>query len=187
MKIMATSFTRPHADTATLSAPKPAAGHHRPTPPLRLPGRSRASLGQPFVGSLLLSPGFWYAQGSVCALQESISPVLCEFGGSVVGLMVTSCKRAYAIPRGMYPEPMKQPTADPCFLRIHSNTVLSQFLWRLCVLVHTRYVWALWASLAGMGFDTKCDFAPPTILLGLLWPLYMGSFLTVTPAPHSCH
>ena len=103
MKIMATSFTRPHADTATLSAPKPAAGHHRPTPPLRLPGRSRASLGQPFVGSLLLSPGFWYAQGSVCALQESISPVLCEFGGSVVGLMVTSSKRAYSIPRSTAP------------------------------------------------------------------------------------
>ena len=30
-------------------------------------------------GSLLLSPGSWYAQGSVCALQESVSPVLCKF------------------------------------------------------------------------------------------------------------
>ena len=34
---------------------------------------SRASLGQSFVGSLLLSPGSWWTQGSVCALQESIS------------------------------------------------------------------------------------------------------------------
>ena len=29
-----------------------------------------------------------------------------------------------------------------------------------------------------MGFDSKCDFAPHTMLLGLL---------KVTPAPHSCH
>ena len=31
------------------------------------------------VGSLLLSPGYWCAQGSVCALQESVSPVLFKF------------------------------------------------------------------------------------------------------------
>ena len=31
------------------------------------------------VGSLLLSPGSWCAQVFVCALQESISPVLCKF------------------------------------------------------------------------------------------------------------
>ena len=43
------------------------------------PGHSRASLGQSLVGSLLLSPGSWYAQGSFCALQESVSPVLCKF------------------------------------------------------------------------------------------------------------
>ena len=45
----------PH--TATLSAPNPAAGHHQPTPLLETPGHSRASLGQSFVESLLLSPG----------------------------------------------------------------------------------------------------------------------------------
>ena len=37
MKIMATSFKRSHAGTATLSAPDPAAGHHRPTPLLGTP------------------------------------------------------------------------------------------------------------------------------------------------------
>ena len=31
------------------------------------------------LGSLLLSPGFWYAQGFVCAVQESVSSVLCTF------------------------------------------------------------------------------------------------------------
>ena len=35
MKIMATSFKRSHAHTAALSAPDPAAGHYRPTPPNR--------------------------------------------------------------------------------------------------------------------------------------------------------
>ena len=65
--------------TATLSAPNPAASHHRPMPPLETPGHSRESLGQSLVGSLLLPPGSWCAQGSVCALQESVSPVLCKF------------------------------------------------------------------------------------------------------------
>ena len=31
------------------------------------------------VGSVLLSPGSWYTQVFVCALQESVSPVLCKF------------------------------------------------------------------------------------------------------------
>ena len=31
------------------------------------------------MGSLLLSPGSWCVQGFVCALQESVSPVLCKF------------------------------------------------------------------------------------------------------------
>ena len=34
---------------------------------------------QLFLGSLLLSPWSWCTQGSVCALQESVSPVLCKF------------------------------------------------------------------------------------------------------------
>ena len=51
-----------------------------PTPPLETPGHSQANLGQSLVGSLLLSSGSWYAQGSsVCAVQESVSPVLCRF------------------------------------------------------------------------------------------------------------
>ena len=79
MKIKATSFKKSHACTATLRAPNPAAGPGRPTPPPETPGHSRASLGQSLVGSLLLSPGSWCVQGSVCALQESVSPVLCNF------------------------------------------------------------------------------------------------------------
>ena len=79
MKIVSTSFKRSHACTAALSASDPEAGHYQPMPPPETLGHSWASLGQSFVGSLLLSPGSWYAQGSVCALQESVPPVLCKF------------------------------------------------------------------------------------------------------------
>ena len=93
-----------HAHTAVLSASNPAAGHHQPTPLPETPGPSRASLGQSLVGSLLLSPGSWCTQGSVCALQESVSPVLYKFWQLCGGLMVTSSKRAYAIPRSSAPK-----------------------------------------------------------------------------------
>ena len=46
---------------------------------LETPQHSWASLGQSLLSSLLLSSGYWYAQGFVCALQESVSPVLCKF------------------------------------------------------------------------------------------------------------
>ena len=78
-KIMVTSFKRSHACTAALSPPHPAAGHHQPMPLLETPGHSQASLSQSLVGSLLLFPGSWCIQGRVCALQESVSPVLCKF------------------------------------------------------------------------------------------------------------
>ena len=59
MKIMETSFKKSHVLTATLSAPDPAAGHYRPTPPTQIPGHSQASLDQSLVGScsFLLGPG----------------------------------------------------------------------------------------------------------------------------------
>ena len=79
MKIMATSYKRSHAHTVAPSASDPAAGHCRLTPPLETPGHSWACLGQFLVGSLLLSPGSWCSQGFVCALQESVSSVLCKF------------------------------------------------------------------------------------------------------------
>ena len=98
-KIMTTSFKKSHACTATLSAPNPAAGHRQSMPPLETPGHSRASLGQSLVGSLLLSPRSWCAKGSVCALPESVSPVLCKSWQFCGGLIATYSKRAYVVPR----------------------------------------------------------------------------------------
>ena len=79
MKVMATSFKRSHAHTATRSAPSSAAGHRRPTPLLETPGHSRASLGQSLVGSLLLSPRSWCAQGFCLCLPRVHFPVPCKF------------------------------------------------------------------------------------------------------------
>ena len=77
-----------------------------------------------------------------CALQESISPVLCKFRQLYGGVNGASSKRAYAVPRPLHPEalPLRQTTADPYLRRRHSNTVLSQSLWGFGVLVCTRFV-----------------------------------------------
>ena len=78
MKIMATSFKRshgclPHSVPPTLQqATADTCLHWKLLD-------SQASLGQSLVGSLLLPPGSWCTQGFVCALQESVSPVLCKF------------------------------------------------------------------------------------------------------------
>ena len=69
---MVTSFKMSHAHTATVSAPNPEAGCRQPTTLPDSPGHSQASQGQSLVGSLLLSPGSWYTQGSVCALPEGL-------------------------------------------------------------------------------------------------------------------
>ena len=59
MKIMATSFKRSHAGPATLSAPNPEAGHHRPVPPPRLLDTHRLVWVSLLLGhcSFLLGPG----------------------------------------------------------------------------------------------------------------------------------
>ena len=103
MKIMVTFFKRSHAYTATLSAPNSAVGHRQLTPPLETPEHSRARRGQSLMGSLLLSPVSWCTRGSVCTLQESVSQSCVSSGGSMVGLMATSSKRAYIIPRSAAP------------------------------------------------------------------------------------
>ena len=143
---------------------------HRPMPLLETPGHSQASLGQSPVGSLLLIPGCWCTQGSVCALQEPIFQSCVSSGSSMVGLVVTSSKKAYAIPKSAAPR-ARVPVAVHCWpvppqeMLKYSSVSLS--VGSLGPGVH-KIVWALWVSLAGMGFDSKCEFTPPTVLLCLL-------------------
>ena len=66
------------------------------------------------MGSLLLSTESWCTQSSVCARQESISSSCVSSGSSMVGLMVTSSKRAYAIPRSAAPR-APVPVAGHCW------------------------------------------------------------------------
>ena len=170
MKIMVTSFRRSHAGIAALSASSPAAGHRQPTTLLETPVHSRASVGPSLVGSLLLSPGSWCTQGSVCAFQESVSPVLCKFWqlyGEVNGDLLQEglCHTQ------VYSTQSLCPWSSPLLTCTSTGDTQTQFwgsLWGFCVLLCTRYVWAIWASLAGMGLDSKCNFTPPTIFLGLL-------------------
>ena len=103
MKILVAFLKRSHAYSAILNAPNPAASHHRPTPLLKTPWHPQASLGQSPAGSLLLSPDSWYTKCSVCACQEFVSQSCVSSGSSRVGLMATSSKRAYAIPRSAAP------------------------------------------------------------------------------------
>ena len=93
----------------------------------------------------------WRSQGFVCALLESLSQSCVSSGNSMVGLMVISSKRAYAIPR-LHPEllPLRQATADlyPC--RRHSNTQRqAQSRWGLlgCTEVlfePSEHIWCVW-------------------------------------------
>ena len=117
------------------------------TPPTHASTRDSWTLPcQSLMGSLLLSPGSWCIEGSVCAQQESISQSCVSSGSSMVGIMATSSKRAYVISRSAAPRAPApwQATADLYLHRRHSDTVLSQSLGGLCVLVHTRLFWALW-------------------------------------------
>ena len=131
MKITATSFKRSHACTATLSAPNSGEGYHWPTPPLEIPGHSQESLGHSLVGSLLLSPGTWCIQGSICALQESISQSCVSFGSSVVRLMETSSKRAYAITQVSCTQ-SPCPCGSPLLTRISTGDAQTQFCLSIC-------------------------------------------------------
>ena len=86
--------------------------------------------------SFLLGPGAHRL--CLCPLRVYF-PCCVSSGSSMVGLMVTSSKRAYVIPKSAAPRarPLQQSTADPYLQRRCSNTVLSQSLRGSWVLVHT--------------------------------------------------
>ena len=157
MKIMATSFKRSHAHTATLSAPNSAVGHCWPTPLPETYRHAWASLGQSLVGSLLLSPGSSCTQVSLCALPESVSPVLCKFWRLYGGVNGDLLQEGLCHTQ-VYCTQSPCPFSSPLLTHAFSGDTQTQFclsLWSLWVLVRTRLVWALWASLVGMGFDSN--------------------------------
>ena len=127
---------------------------------------TQATLVLSLVGSLLLSFGSCCTQGFACALHESVSPVCVGSGGSMVGLMATSSNRPYATPRSAAPR-APAPAAGHCRpippqeTCKQSKAVPSQPLQDL--LVYTRFCLSPLSVSAGYGFDSKCNFAPPTV------------------------
>ena len=88
MKIMVT-FKRSHACTAPLSVSQPCSRTLLTHDSAGDTWTSWPNLGQSLLGSLLLSPESWFAQGSVPS--KSLTPQPCvSSGGSVVGLVATS-------------------------------------------------------------------------------------------------
>ena len=114
MKLTGTSLNCP---THTLLHSVPPTLQHATADPrflrifLDTHGQVRDSL---LWGHCSFLPG-WCAQGSVCALQESVSQPCVSSGSSLLGLMATFSKRAHAIPKSQHPEPLalQQSTADP--------------------------------------------------------------------------
>ena len=131
------------------------------------------------MGSLFLSPGSLYTRFCLLCSPRVYFPVLCKFWPLYSGFNGDLLQEDLCHTHIQNPCPCGRALLTHTFHRRCSNTVLSQSLWGPWVLVCTRFVWALWASLAGMGFDSKCEFAPPTILLGLPFALGCGV------SPHS--
>ena len=129
IKIIMASFKRSPACAAALSAPNPAACHHQLTPPPKTPGHSQASLGQSLVRLLLLSPGSWCAQGFVCALQESVSPVQWKFCNQILFIGLQS-----PIPWG-FSVPLLDPHVEKSVLHPRTFLTVWEFLWYNCSVV----------------------------------------------------
>ena len=179
---MGTSFKRSHTFPATLSAPT-----------LQQATMTRLSAGdswtcpgktsQFLVDSLLLSHGSWCTQCSAYALQKS-SPQSCvSSGSSMMGLMVTSSKRAYAIPRSTAPG-APAPTAVHC-LPISTGDTHTQFSLSLCGVSGSQRVQGHFSFLVGMGFDSKCDFATPPPTPSSLWGFSFAFGSRLSPQSHS--
>ena len=92
------------------------------------------------------------------------------------------------LPGLLQQEPLSlwQATADPCLCRRHSNTQMHVSLSLLlgpCVLVGRGFLLSPLSISGADGFDSICDFSPPSILLGLLLDTWMWRiFLWWDPA-----
>ena len=156
MKIMVNSFKRSHTHTAAFSAP-----HADPRLHQRLLDSHRKLWVSLSWGhcSFLLGPGVHMV---LFVFSQSLFPQSCvNSDGSMLGLLSTSSKKAYATPRSVAtwaPAHVKAHN-DPYLYRRQSNTqrqVWSQFLWDLLVCSW----WALWAFLVGC-----------SLILNVIFPL----------------
>ena len=101
------------------------------------------------MGSLPLAPGSSCTQGILCALQESVSPVLCKFWqlhGGVNGDLLQEGLCHTQVCCTQSPCPL----SSPLLTCTSSGDTQTQFCLSLWVLVHTsmfepsEYLWKVW-------------------------------------------
>ena len=148
MAVTVTSFERTYARTFVFSAPGPTAEH---TPPLESPWHSQAGLGQCLLGSLLLFPGSWCAQGFVCAIQESISPVLWKF-----------CNQISVASESQIPWRFSMSLPDP---QVGKSLVGPRTFATV-----QEILWYNWSPVCGLSAQWLCSGANMLFLSGLLQP-----------------
>ena len=111
------------------------------------------------MGSLLLSPGFWCTQGSVCTLQESVYPILCEFWGLYGGV------NGDLLQEGLYHTQIyctqsPCPCSSPLLTRTSAGDTQTQFCLSLCgvpgswcaqaLFVYSEHLWLVWVLIVNM-------------------------------------
>ena len=151
-------------------------------------------LPDPRVGKSVVDPRtfltiwefLWYHCSAVCGLSAQWL-----YGGANGKLLQDGLCHRLCDSGLLHPEPvpLQQATADPRLHRRQSNTQRQVWL-SLCGVSESwctkGFVWAYWASLEGIEFDSKHDFAPPTVLLGFLLCPWMWSIIFWWDPTFSC-
>ena len=144
----------------------------RPPPTHASAGDSWTPTGRSMAVSCAVSaPLSWVLVHKIllCPLR-SICQSCVSSGSSMVGFMATSTKRAYTIPKSVAPR-ASVPAAThyqhvpPWEMLKHNSVSISVGYLGPGV---DKVCFSPLSILVGMGFYSKCEFAPPTILLGLL-------------------
>ena len=157
--------------------------------PPETPGHSQASLSQSIVGSLLFSPGSWCTQGFVCALQKSVSPVLCKFwqlyGGVNCDLLQQGlCHSQVCFMQSLCPcgRPLltHTSTGDTQTLKGRSSTVSVESPGAHKVLFEpSKHLWQVWGLILS-AFCSSCHLAgvsPLPLNVGYLFLVGSNIFL----------
>ena len=103
--------------------------------------------------SLLLSPESWCTQGSVCALQESVSPVLCKFWWLYGGVNGDLLQEGLCYTQ-VYSTQSPYPYSSLLLTRTSSGDTQTQFCLSLCgvsgswstqgMLEPSEHLWQIW-------------------------------------------
>ena len=127
-----------------------------------------ASLGQSLVGSLLLSSGSWYTQGFACALQNSVSPVLCKFCQLYGGVNGDLLQEGLCLTQVCCTQ-SPRPCSSPLLTCTSTGDTQTQFYLSLCgvsgswcaqgLFVLSQRLWRKWGLILN-------SHSPPAVLLG---------------------